>query len=222
MNSIYIGIADSMGRVYQKHNEKAEHLRDAPGSVILQTMTPFSSRADARKAEAIAIHVASMAGVSVSVEDEDRPLLTNTNIAGVNSTQELGPAIVTRDGMVSWESLSGTVFVPISADELEGRPAPFGGHGGAFFADRASKHWNVSAAKRQRITRLMAILKGGRNVIVGDWDVDTEGAWSDVEGSSRVTVPLVDPQMDDPRGEKGKRLEGHRLNSGVTYSPDLR
>lgn len=57
LSSIYIGIADNMQRVYQSHNLAAEQLRDAPGSVALQTVKPFSSRADARKAEVIAIHI---------------------------------------------------------------------------------------------------------------------------------------------------------------------
>ncbi len=48
--SIYIGIADSMSRVFGAHNRAAERLRDAPGTVILQTVEPFSSRKDARKA----------------------------------------------------------------------------------------------------------------------------------------------------------------------------
>ncbi|WP_166789962.1 hypothetical protein [Cryobacterium sp. TMT1-2-2] len=220
-NSIYIGIATSMARVYQRHNEAAEQLRDAPGSVILQTVEPFSSRRDARKAEAIAIHVATIAGTQVCTDDEVP--LTNTNIAGIHSTTVLGPAIFTKDEAIQWSSLIGTVIVPIAADELEGRPAPFGGHGGAFFADRARKHWNVAQVKRPRIRRIIALLKGGPNIILGDWDVDPEGDWTlDSVHTTRVAVPLIDAERDDPRGDKGKRLDGHHLNSGVTYSADLK
>ena len=222
-NSVYIGIADSMDRVFQPHNPAAEALRDASGSTILQTLEPFSTRRDARKAEAIAIHIAAMAGMKVHGEDDSGHPLVSTNIAGVHSTKELGPAIFTREGVVPWNSLTGTVMVPISADQLDGRPAPFGGHGGAFFADRAQRHWNVAWWKRPRITRLLAVLKGGRGLILGDWDVASDAEWAQAwEGSSRIAIPLVDPEIDDPRGVKGMRLEGHRLNSGVTYSPDLR
>ena len=45
------------------HNADAETVRDAPGSQILQTVEPFSSRDDALKAEAVAIHVAMLSGV---------------------------------------------------------------------------------------------------------------------------------------------------------------
>lgn len=56
--SIYIGIAGNMERIFGVHNTEAATLRDAPGTLILQTTQPFGSHADARKAEAIAIHVA--------------------------------------------------------------------------------------------------------------------------------------------------------------------
>jgi len=71
--SIYIGIGQSMGRVYEPHNPDAERLRDAEGTLIRQTLEPFSSREDALKAEAIAIHVASLMGLDpiYDAEDED-------------------------------------------------------------------------------------------------------------------------------------------------------
>ena len=50
--SIYIGIGQSMGRVYEPHNPDAERLRDTEGTLIRQTVEPFSSREDALRAEA--------------------------------------------------------------------------------------------------------------------------------------------------------------------------
>lgn len=221
LNSIYIGIADSMERVFQAHNPAAEQLRDAPGSVILQTVKPFNSRDDARKAEAVVIHVAAFAGANVSGSADDGAPFTYTNLSGVQSTAELGPAIVTKAGVIEWSSLKNAVIVPISADSLDGRPAPFGAHGGAIFSERAQKYWQIAPAKRPKITRLIAVLKRSGNIILGDWDVDPDREWDhDAEGR-RVVVPLVDAQQDDPRGLKGMRLEGHRLNVGVGYSPDL-
>ena len=52
---VYIGIGKSMERVFEKHNLEAESLRNAEGTLIRQTVEPFSSRKDALKAEAIAI-----------------------------------------------------------------------------------------------------------------------------------------------------------------------
>jgi len=217
LNSIYIGIGNSMGRVYEAHNEAAEALRDAPGTVILQTVQPFSSREDALKAEAAAIHVANFAGTTIEL----------TNLAEVQSSKLIGPAIFTRPGTVDWNNLTQTVIVGINADALEDRPAPFGAHGGALFAGRANKYWSVAQDKRKRVKRLIAVLTGSRHVILGDWDVATDDAW--VTGTyakypTRVEVPLVDAEQDDPRGVKGKLLvgTGFRLQSGVVYSPDLK
>jgi predicted GIY-YIG superfamily endonuclease len=221
-SSIYIGIADTLTRVYQGHNEAAEKLRDSPGSTILQTLEPFSSRADARKAEAIAIHVATISGTAVSGEDDDGTPFTYTNISGVHSTAELGPAIFTKEGTTDWSSLTGTVIVPIGPDQMDGRPAPFGSHGGAIFANRAANRWKIGRAKRPYIRRLIAVLTGSRNVILGDWDVDPAGDWEfDVDYLPWVVVPVINPDMDDPRDIKGTRLVGHRLNASRTYSPDL-
>ncbi|MFF1633458.1 hypothetical protein [Leifsonia sp. NPDC058248] len=223
LNSIYIGIADSMSRVFQTHNQAAEQLRDAAGSVILQTVKPFSSRGDARKAEAIAIYVATIAGTTVLGEDDKGAAFTSTNISGVQSTTELGPAIFAKPGAIQWSTLTGTVIVSIDADELEGRPAPFGAHGGAFFSERARQYWQSTAKKRPRITRLLALLKGSGNIILGDWDVTPESEWSRAPAHpDRVAVPLVDAEQDDPRGVKGMRLDGHRSNVGVGYSSDLK
>ncbi len=223
LRRIYIGIANSMDRVFEDHNPDALALRDFEGTEILQTVLPFGSRADARKAEAIAIHVAVFAGQSVAATSEDGQTLTYTNRAGVYSTSELGPAILLREGNVNAASMTGTVFVPITASPLDGRVAPFGGSKGAVFADRASRYWNVARSKRPRVTRLVAVLTGPRKVILGDWDVRSTDSWHQPDPSwSRVEVPLVDEGDDDPRGIKGMTLDGHRLNSGVTYSPDLR
>lgn len=221
-NSVYIGIADSMERVFGKHNAAAEELRDSLGAVILQTVKPFQSRQDARKAEAIAIHIATMGRVTVAGEDDDGIPLSYTNISGTRSTTELGPAIFTKAGTIEWDSLQGTALVPIHADELEGRPAPFGAHPSAIFAERAHQHWSITPNKRPKIVRLMALLTGSGNIILGDWDVAPQHDWKfSADSAPRVAIPLLNPDQDDPRSVKGMRVKGHRMNSGVTYSPDL-
>ena len=74
---IYIGIGERMGRVFEQHNPDAERLRDAEGTLIRQTLEPFSSREDALKAEAIAIHVASLMGLDPIYDAEDEDELFN-------------------------------------------------------------------------------------------------------------------------------------------------
>lgn len=224
---VYIGIGDSLGRIFGKHNADADALREESTTMILQTVEPFSSRTDARKAEAAAIHVASFAGMEVVLDDESPEIVTNR--AGVVSTRELGPAIALRDGEVKADELGDAVFVSISAAEMDVRPTPFGGREAASFATRAQKYWNISAAKRPGVRHMVALLKGSGNVILGSWRVDPEQRWEsipdweslDLPYRTRVVIPLVDPNEDNFRDIKGKRLVGLRANSGPVYGNSL-
>lgn len=229
--SIYIGICESMERVYEQHNPAAERLRDTEGTLIRQTVKPFSSREDALRAEAVAIHVASLMGLDpiYGAEDEDELFEKNdkpvTNISGTKTSKYLGPAIFTCDGEVAQGEMRETVIVPISADSLEGRVSPFGGHSGEVFIERAAEAWNVAPGKRPKIRRLVAVLKKA-HVILGSWEVDPSLEWvlvnpdSNPPYSSRVRIPVPYPEQDNVEGFKGKLYVGS-LNSGVVYSPDI-
>lgn len=229
--SIYIGICESMERVYERHNPAAERLRDTEGTLIRQTVKPFSSREDALRAEAVAIHVASLMGLDpiYDAEDEDELFEKNdkpvTNISGTKTSKYLGPAIFTCDGEVAQGEMRETVIVPISADSLEGRVSPFGGHSGEVFIERAAEAWNVAPGKRPKIRRLVAVLKKA-HVILGSWEVDPSLEWvlvnpdSNPPYSSRVRIPVPHPEQDNVKGFKGKLYVGS-LNSGVVYSPDI-
>ena len=230
--SIYIGIGESMGRVFEPHNPDAERLRDTEGTLIRQTVEPFSSREDALKAEAIAIHVASLMGLDpiYDAEDEDELFEKNdkpvTNIAGTKTSKHLGPAIFTRPGEVAQGEMKETIIVPISPKSIEGRASAFGGNPGEVFIDRAAQAWNVAPDKRPKIRRLVAVLTGSRNVILGSWEVDPSREWELVcpelpsRYSSRVKIPVPHPKQDDVGEIKGKRYVGS-LNLGVGYSPDI-
>ena len=219
---LYVGIADRLDRVWGPHNADAETVRDAPGSQILQTVEPFSSRDDALKAEAVAIHVAMLSGVAVyhaeggvSVSDGQ---VRVANRAGVGSTSVLGPAVKRKKGTVSFDSLSGTAIVTISAGHMDDRRGPYGGAGGAVFSQRAQKWWKIAPAKQHKVERLIAILAGSHGVILGDWDVDVRSGY----GPNGDVFPLVDAADDDPRKIKGMRLVGVSGQSGRIYSDDLR
>lgn len=233
--SIYIGIGQSMGRVFEPHNPDAERLRDTEGTLIRQTVEPFSSREDALKAEAIAIHVASLMGLDpiYDAEDEDELFEKDekddksvTNIQGTKTSKHLGPAIFTRPGEVTQGEMRETIIVPISPDSLEGRASAFGGNPGDVFIERAAEAWNVAPDKRPKIRRLVAVLTGSRHVILGSWEVDPSREWTLVNPdsnppySTRVRIPVPHPEQDDVGGFKGKRYVG-RLQVGVLYSPDI-
>lgn len=224
--SIYIGICESMERVYERHNPDADRLRDTEGTLIRQTVKPFSSREDAFKAEAIAIHVASLMGLDpiYDAEDEDELFEKNdkpvTNISGTKTSKHLGPAIFTCRGEVDQGEMRETVIVPISADSLEGRVSPFGGNSGEVFIERAAQYWNVKSDKRPKIRRLVAVLTKA-HVILGSWEVDPSREWELPSlDSTRVRIPVPHPEQDNVEGFKGKRYVGS-LNSGVVYSPDI-
>ena len=74
-----------MGRVFEDHNPDVESLRDAEGTLIRQTVEPFSSREDALKAEAIAIHVASLMGLEPIYDTEDEDELFEKNDKSVTN-----------------------------------------------------------------------------------------------------------------------------------------
>ena len=230
--SVYIGIGQSMGRVFEPHNPDAERLRDTEGTLIRQTVEPFSSREDALKAEAIAIHVASLMGLDPIYDAEDEDELFNeddkmvTNIAGTKTSKHLGPAIFTRDGEVTQDEMEGTIIVPITPNSLEGRASAFGGNPGEVFIERAAQAWNVAPDKRPKIRRLVAVLTGSRHVILGSWEVDPSLEWVLVNPDAnppfnkRIRVPVPHPENDNVDGIKGKCYVG-RLQVGVLYSPDI-
>lgn len=230
--SIYIGIGQSMGRVFEPHNPDAERLRDTEGTLIRQTVEPFSSREDALKAEAIAIHVASLMGLDpiYDAEDEDELFEKHdksvTNNSGTKTSKHLGPAIFTHEGEVAQDQMRETIIVPISPDSLEGRASAFGGNPGDVFIERAAQAWNVAPDKRPKIRRLVAVLTGSRHVILGSWEVDPSLEWVLVNPDAnppfnkRIRVPVPHPENDNVDGIKGKCYVG-RLQVGVLYSPDI-
>ena len=230
--SVYIGIGQSMGRVFEPHNPDAERLRDTEGTLIRQTVEPFSSREDALKAEAIAIHVASLMGLDpiYDAEDEDELFEKHdksvTNISGTKTSKHLGPAIFTHEGEVAQDQMRETIIVPISPDSLEGRASAFGGNPGDVFIERAAQAWNVAPDKRPKSRRLVAVLTGSRHVILGSWEVDPSLEWVLVNPDAnppfnkRIRVPVPHPENDNVDGIKGKCYVG-RLQVGVLYSPDI-
>lgn len=235
-DEIYIGIADNMSRVWEPHNPEAQLLRNRGGSRILQTVEPFARREDARKAEAIAIYIASRAGQKVwHVDDTDNEEglgdvevqgngLFYTNRAGTKSTTVLQPAIYYRPGMfIAYEDLTNTAIVRITEDAIDDRPAPFGGLGGAEFSQRAKMWWGLGQAKREGrpITRLVALLKG-QQIVLGSWELTAP--WFKFNEEEGWEFVLADPEADNTDDLKGRTLTFNAPYKFQTlgYSEDLR
>ena len=218
---IYIGIGNEMTRPWQAHNDDAQALLAEPTTQVLQTPEPFSSWDDARKAEAIAIHVAALAGMRIFSDREDaREIVAQaTNRAGMKSTQHLVPAVHRKEGVIEYGTLEQTAIVVLWPGDIDERGSLHGGRDVATFVARAEKTWKLKTARLvgYRPRRLLAIMKTS-HVIVGDWNLDLEAPVLDDR------FILADPRIDDPRGVKGMRLElaGARLGNGVTWSSDIR
>jgi len=218
---IYIGIGNEMTRPWQAHNNDAQALLAEPTTQVLQTPEPFSRRDDARKAEAIAIHVAALAGLRVFSDREDaREIAAQaTNRAGMKSTQHLVPAVLRKEGTIDYGTLRQTAIVVLKPGDIDERGSLHGGRDVATFVTRAEKFWPLKTASSvgYRPRRLLAMMKTS-HIIVGDWDLDLQTPVLDDR------FVLSEPRNDDPRGVKGMRLDlaGARLGNLVTWSCDIR
>lgn len=218
---LYIGIGDETTRAWEDHNEDAEALRAEPDTLVLQTPMPFSSRKDAEVAEAIAIHIAALAGIPVRSDNEDATEIVAqaVNRAGIKGTKHLVPAVFRKDGSIDFGTLRRTAIVVLKPESIDARGSLHGGRPVASFAARAESEWDLRKAKRKgyRPQRLLAILKKSQ-VVLGDWDLDPETPLHDDR------FALADPTNDDPRGVKGMRLDlaGDHLGNLVTWSNDVR
>ncbi len=210
-----------MTRPWQAHNEDAQALLAEPTTQVLQTPEPFSSRDDARKAEAIAIHVAALAGMRILSDREDalEIVAQATNRAGMKSTQHLVPAVLRKEGTIDYGTLKQTAIVVLKPGDIDERGSLHGGRDVATFVIRAEKVWPLTTARSANYgpRRLLAIMKTS-HIIVGDWDLDLETPVLDDR------FVLAEPRNDDPRGVKGMWLDlaGARLGNLVTWSSDIR
>ncbi len=219
---LYIGIGDEMTRAWGPHNEDAEALLARRGAELLQTPEPFSTRADALKAEAIAIHVAALAGVRVVLSDHvdtGELIAQATNRAGMKSTSHLVSAVMRKAGTVKYDDVTRTAVVVLKPGGIDERGSLHGGRDVATFAARAEKHWPLTTAHRLGYCprRLLAVMKTSR-IILGDWDLDQESPVTD------EMFVLADPDDDDPRGVKGMWFDwgSTRVGNQVTWSEDIR
>lgn len=208
LGKIYIGIGNSPSRVWEHHNADALTLLAETDTQVKITPVPFANRAQARKAEAIAIHVASLAGLQVL-----------TNRAGTTATSELTTAVYRREGVVHFKDLTRTCIVVLKPDPIGDRPALHGGQTAPVFVARAREFWGLGRARRERYDaiRLIAIQKSV-HTILGDWNLDSHDHWTD------EAFALLAPDDDDPRGARGKTLnwDGYQPGTTVTWSNDIR
>ncbi|WP_431791626.1 hypothetical protein [Kocuria palustris] len=232
--AVYIGIGDQL-RPYGPHNERATALRDSPATDVMITHEPFSTRRDALRAEAIAIHIASLMGIDVVVDsdnDKDGEMSRTqeatktavTNKSALVSTSHLGPAIYTQPGEVDFFDLEQTGLVTLDPTRFGDQGTIHAGQLPEQMAERARKWWSLGKAARNDYAprRLLAIMKA-TNVILGDWDLVSDTPIVHFGNDTREfnAFNLTDSTIDDPRGVKGMRLKHFRGSQGVAWSQDI-
>lgn len=232
--AVYIGIGDQL-RPYGPHNEHATALRQSPMTDVIITHESFSTRRDARRAEAIAIHIASLMGAEVIIDSEteadgemqeihQETRTAVTNRSGMVSTSHLGPAVYTKGGDMDFFDLQHTALVTLDPTRFGDRGAIHFGSPPEQMAERARKWWSLGRAAHNDYAprRLLAVMKA-TNVILGDWDLVAETPIVHIDEDTREFngFNLVNPSNDDPRGVKGMTLKHFRGSQGVAWSQDI-
>lgn len=224
---VYIGIGH-LTRPYEAHNPDAEALRDALDTNVVVTPEPFSTRADAERAEALMIHVASMFGGLASGDLEEEPnqntdtaVVQVTNRAGMAGTKHLVPATFKKEGEVDYFALERTALVTLRPNAIDERGSLHGGRSAATYSERAREFWGLQRAcsNGYNPVRLLAVSTGD-NTIVGDWDLVEDDPIL-VRGGKNDAFQLVDANEDDPREVKGMRLVHFRGSQTVAWSQDI-
>lgn len=124
---------------------------------------------------------------------------------------------------VAFSDFRRTAFVTIDPEGPHATRDPQAPHGN--HAAQARQFWSLDTAynKGYGPVRLVAVAKGSHEVL-GDWDlVEADPLVNSPEdGRQYSTFNLVDANLDDPRGIKGRTLAGFRgTQNGVSWSQDI-
>jgi hypothetical protein len=205
----YIGIG-GVTRPYGGHNDQADGvLRN--GEVWITDM-PFSSRRDAEMAESLLIQALTWA-------NDTPPELAN--IAKVNSSKNLVPALPYRDGLLRYSEVSKALFVKIHPGRLKGRSAPSGDSNNFDLTVRCNRWWPLESAIRRRadvqlLVAVTAHVKPSR--VIGAWRTHPVTNWWFEDQSQPEESRLAHEPWNGPLPADGE----HRAKKWVVTveSPD--
>jgi len=164
----YVGIG-GVTRPYQGHNPKADEVLQS-GDVWI-TGRPFSTRTDAEMAETLLIQALTWAL-------QTPPDLTN--IAKVQSSKHLVPALRYRDGVLRYSELSNALLVKVRPGSLKGRSAPAATTDDFDLTVRCNRWWGLaSAVKRKADVRLLVAVTAGVKParVIGVWETQPVDQW---------------------------------------------
>ena len=180
----YVGIG-GISRPYGNHNDEADQvLRNGE---VWVTSIPFSTRQDAEMAESLLIR-------ALDWSSEQTPQLTN--IAKVNNSKYLIPALRYRNESVGYSEFRNTLFVKVRPGQLLGRIAPHGESGEIDLTMRCNRWWGLQSVRERgdEIRLLVAVTAGVKPArIIGAWETrPTTDWWYEDQGNqlqSSVTLP---------------------------------
>jgi hypothetical protein len=164
----YVGIG-GVTRPYGGHNKEADEVLRR-GEVWVTT-SPFSSRKDAEMAESLLIRALTWA-------TEQQPRLTN--IAKVNASKYVTPALPYKEGLLKYSEVTNTLFVKVRPGQLKGRTAPHGESGDLDLTIRCNRWWGLGKAvdKKADIKYLVAITSAVKPPrVIGVWKTHPTSDW---------------------------------------------
>ena len=199
------------------HPDAVEKIRQDPGYRELFTEEPFSTKEDARKAEAIAIWVLAHAPAD--------PKRIRTR-ATRKHTEYLRQSLFTRPGTATDADYNRTLFVRVGPDKLADLP-PLGGETeAADMAERCRQYWDVSENRAKKLQRLVALstkeLTPAGSIVLGSWAILPSYTWGTDKKGYRA-IELSDPSAWDSDGTRGKLFaaKDYKFRT-VGYSKDIR
>ena len=212
----YIG-KGSKKRTRGLHPPEVDKIRQDAGYRELFTEEPFSTKEDARKAEAIAVWALAHA-------PSERKRIRNRS--GRKHTEYLKQSLYTRPGTVAYDSFRNTLFVKVGPDKIGDLPLIAGENEAAEMAERCRQWWDVSEGRAKKLQRLVALTTKDVNpsatIVLGSWAILPFYTWS-ADKKGYHAIELADPSDWDSDGNRGKEFvaKDYKFRT-VGYSKDVR
>ena len=212
----YVG-KGSKKRAKGIHPDEVQKIREDAGYRELFTEEPFSTKEDARKAEAIAIWVLAHA-------PSERKRIRNRSAR--KHTEYLRQNLFTRPGQADYDSFGNTLFVKVGPDKLADLPLVGGENEAADMAERCRQFWDVSESRAKKLQRLVALttkeVTPGGTIVLGSWAILPSYTWA-VDAKGYRAIELADPAAWDSDGNRGKEFvaKDYKFRT-VGYSKDVR
>jgi hypothetical protein len=203
-------------RIEQSHKKDYERLMKSP-DVTQWESKPFSSSNDALIAEATAIGIVNLLGMT--------KVLVNKQISYQGRFAPRYPfPFVDEKVKVIRHAIIVTIAPDVLGDD-SGRVAPNSAWVSANLAERARKYWQFSADRvalwrtGKGAPRFLVAVAKGSGIILASFEIENYG-WVRDKGVYRA-VPLKDKSNANANDVQGKTYIGSRQGGNVSYGPGV-